>query len=211
SLPVVMARPGPLELANQVVDRDELLRPRFQIPNLDLAVGKLVADDHREVGAVSSGRLELLAELPLAQLRPGDEPRRSERRRDPQALRGGRRIRPDDDGDRSRLGGRRRALLVEGEEDAIEPQPEADAGRRPPAEELDEAVVAPAPAERLLLALAAGHVELERGSGVVVEAADEPGLEPERDVERGQVRLDGLEMGPAGVTEPVGDPRRGGV
>ena len=73
------------------------------------------------------------------------------------------------------------AGLVEGEDEPIEADPEPDARRRPPAEQLDQAVVAAPAADRLLLALAPGDVELERGPGVVVEAADQPRLEPVAD------------------------------
>ena len=44
-------RPG--DLAGEVVQRDCLLRPGLEIPELDLAVPELVADDHREVGMVA--------------------------------------------------------------------------------------------------------------------------------------------------------------
>ena len=103
------------------------------------------------------------------------------------------------------------AGLGQGEDEPVEADPEADAGRRPAAEQLDQAVVAAAAAERLLLALAAGDVELERGPGVVVEAADEPRLQPVRDAERVEVRADGREVLGAGVAQAVGDlaaPRR---
>ena len=91
------------------------------------------------------------------------------------------------------------------------PDPEADPGRRPAAQQLDQAVVAPAATDRLLLALAPGDVVLERGPRVVVEAADEAGLEPIRHAERVEVRPDAGEMLGAGVAQPVGDlaaPRR---
>ena len=73
------------------------------------------------------------------------------------------------------------------------PSPNPMPGRRAPAEQLDEPVVAAAAAERLLLALAARDVELERGPRVVVEAANEPGLQPVRhaqgvEVARGRSR-----------------------
>ena len=81
-------------------------------------------------------------------------------------------------------------------------------GRRPPAEQLDEAVVAAAAAERLLLAVAAGQVELEGGPRVVVEAADEGRFQPVRHAERVEVRPDRGEVLRAGVAQVVGDPRR---
>ena len=76
----------------------------------------------------------------------------------------------------------------------VEPDPEPDPGRRPPAEQLDQAVVPPAAADRLLLALAPGDVELERRPRVVVEAADEAGLEPVRHAERVEVGPDAGEV-----------------
>ena len=100
------------------------------------------------------------------------------------------------------------ALLLEREQHPVEPEPEPDPRRRLAAEQLDEPVVAAAAAERLLLALAARGVELERGPRVVVEAADEARLEPVRDAQRVEVRPDAREVLGAGVAQPVGDPRR---
>ena len=91
----------------------------------------------------------------------------------------------------------------------VEPDPEADAGRRPTTQQLDEAVVPATAADRLLLALAALDVELERGPRVVVEPADEPGFESVRHAECVEVRPDGGEMLGAGVAQTIGDARRG--
>ena len=82
------------------------------------------------------------------------------------------------------------ALLVEREDEPVEADPEPDPRRRLAAEELDQAVVPTAAAERLLLALRAGDVELERGPRVVVEAADEARLEAVRDAQRVEVGAD---------------------
>ena len=102
---------------------------------------------------------------------------------------------PDHDRDRRRLrAAPRTPVSLEREDQPVEPDPEPDPGRRPAAEQLDQAVVAAAAAERLLLALAAGDVELERGPRVVVEAADEPRLEPVRHAERVEVRADRREV-----------------
>src|SRR3954468_10888621 len=175
---MAMTGPGPGELAREVVDADGPLGAGEQVAELDLAGCELVAEDHREVRAVASGALELSTELPRRQLRPCDDPRRPQARRDRQPL--GRRvgIGADDDGQRPGPlvhGCRRRSsrLLLEHEEDPIDAEPEADTGRRAATEELDEAVVPTAAAERLLLPLAPGNVVLERGAGVVVEATDE--------------------------------------
>ena len=86
------------------------------------------------------------------------------------------------------------AGLGQREDEPVDADPEPDAGRRPAAEQLDQTVVAAAAADRLLLALAPGDVELERGPRVVVEAADEPRLEPVRDTERVEVRPDAGEV-----------------
>ncbi len=104
---------------------------------------------------------------------------------------------------------RGRALLLEREHEPVEADPEPDAGCRPPAQQLDEPVVAAAAADRLLLALAAGDVVLERGPRVVVEAAHEPGLQAIRHVERVEVRPDAGEVRGARVAQAVGDARCG--
>ena len=135
---------SPVELAGEVIDRDELLGSGLEVAELDLAVAELVAEDDREVGPVPGGRLELLAELALAELGPGGDPGGPEDCRDPQAIGGGGGVRADDDGDRRRLGDRRGPLGVEGQEDATEADPEADPGRRPATEKLDEPVVSAA-------------------------------------------------------------------
>ena len=77
--------------------------------------------------------------------------------------------------------------LVEREDQPVDADPEPDARRGPAAEQLDQAVIASPATDRLLLALATGDVELERRPGVVVEAADEPGLEPVADLQRIEV------------------------
>ena len=160
--------------------RDELLGSGVEVLELDLAVGELVADDHREMGAVPGRRLQLLPELALRELRPGRDPGRPEERRDPEPVGSGVRVGADHDGDRRRrIRDGRRPLRLEGKQHPVEAEPEPDPRRRPAAEQLDEPVVAAAAADRLLLALAALDVELERGPGVVVEAADEARLEAE--------------------------------
>ena len=97
------------------------------------------------------------------------------------------------------------ALLAERQEQAVQPDPEADAGRRAPAQQLHEAVVPAPAAERLLLALAARDVELERGPRVVVQAADEARFQPIRHAEGVEVGADAREMLGARVAQPVRD------
>ena len=82
SLPVAVRAVGAPDLAGEVADGDELLGPGRQVAQADLAVGQLVADDHREVGVLARGGLELLAELAAAELGPGRDPRRSQIRGD---------------------------------------------------------------------------------------------------------------------------------
>ena len=159
-------------------------------------VRELVADDDREVGLVAGGGLELLAELAVPELRARRDAGGPQRRGDPQAFRRRLRVGADDDRGGRVVPGRGAsvALLGEREEQPVEADPEPDARRRPAAEQLDQAVVAAAAADRLLLALATRDVELERRPRVVVEPADQPGLEPVRDAERVEVRADGREV-----------------
>ena len=95
---VSMGAMGTFDLAGEVGDRDELLGAGRQVAQADLARRELVAEDDREVGAVASRGLELLAELAPAELGAGRDPRRAQLRGDPQARRrcrpGRRRRRP---------------------------------------------------------------------------------------------------------------------
>ena len=79
-----MARRRPAELLREVVEPDRALRAGFEIAELDLAVGQLVADDHREVGPVPSRGLELSTEFADGEIGAGRQPLRAKRRRDPQ-------------------------------------------------------------------------------------------------------------------------------
>ena len=98
--------------------------------------------------------------------------------------------------------------LLERQDQPIEPDAEPDARRRATAEQLDQAVVAAAAADRLLLALPTADVELERGPRVVVEAAHEARLEAVGDAEGVEVAADRIEVRGAGGAQPVGDARR---
>ena len=104
----------------------------------------------------------------------------------------------------------RHAGLREREDDAVEPEREADARRRLAAQQLDQAVIAAAAAERRLLALDALAVELERGPRVVVEAAHEPWRQPVGDAQRVEVGAGRPRSGRAGVAQVVGDGRSRG-
>ena len=72
------------------------------------------------------------------------------------------------------------ALGVAREEDALDARAEPDAGRGRTAELLGEPVVATAAADRVLGRVERVARELERGAGVVVEAADEQRVDHER-------------------------------
>jgi len=170
---------GSADLAGEVVDADELLGPGLEVLELDLALAQLVADDDREMGPVAGRRLELLAQLPLSELGPRRQAGAPEERRDPQAVRGRRRVGSHDHGDRRRVGDRGMARRLEREERPVETEPEPDRRRGPAAEQLDQPVVAPPSAQRRLPAGGVGRVDLEGRPRVVVEAADEPRIEPE--------------------------------
>ena len=73
---------------------------------------------------------------------------------------------------------------------------------------LDEAVVAPAAADRVLGRVERLAGELEGGASVVVEAAHQAGREDEGDAERRQAALDRLEVRGGGVGQVVGHHRR---
>ncbi len=71
-----------------------------------------------------------------------------------------------------RIGGVLLGLGLEGEDEAVFADGEADAGGAGASEHLGEAVVAAAAEQGVLGAEAGGDGELEGGAGVVVEAAD---------------------------------------
>ena len=77
--------------------------------------------------------------------------------------------------DDEHVDGRRRrrehALVVAGEQGAVEAEREPDAVRRRAAQRLDQTVVATAAAERVLRRVERAALVLERGATVVVEAA----------------------------------------
>ncbi len=187
-------------------DRHDLLRAGWKVAHLDLAGEQFVADDDGEVGVLPGRGLELLAELAMAELRSRRDAGRSKVGRDAQAIRRRRRVGPDHDRHDVRLALHDPGRL-EGQDDAIEPHSEPDTRGGPSAEQLDEAVVAAATAERLLLAVTAWQVELEGGPGVVVETAHQGGFEPVRHAERSQVLLDRGEVVRAGGAQVVRDPR----
>jgi hypothetical protein len=66
-----MVRAGsPLELADEVADRDAALAAGQQIAQQDLSLGELVAHDDREMGSLPGRRLEGLAEAASPELGP---------------------------------------------------------------------------------------------------------------------------------------------
>ena len=108
---------------------------------------------------------------------------------------------------RRRFLGRGDVRLGQGQDEPIDADPEADPRRRAAAQELDEPVVAPAAADRLLLALTTDDVELERGPGVVVEATDEPRLQSVGHAQRVEVVANAGEVLRACLAQVVGDLR----
>ena len=99
------------------------------------------------------------------------------------------------------------AFGIAGQKQALDAQRKADAGRRRTAERFHEPVVAAAAADRVLCGVEAGGAELERGAGVVVEAAHELVLDLVVDPQRVQTLAHPLEVGRRGCSEIVGDPR----
>ena len=194
------------ELAREVGERDEALGAGLEILDLDLAVAQLVAEDHREMGVFLGGGLELLAQFAPAQFRASSEPRLAKLGRDTEPVDGGVRVGADDDGHRVGFG--RGRGVRQREHDPVEPDPEADPGRRLATEELDEPVVTAASTECLLLALGTAPIELERRPGVVVEAADERWLEPVTHAERVEMRPDLGEVRRTCLAQQVRDLRR---
>ena len=144
----------------------------------------VVADDHRVVGAAAVGELHLRLHRAVVVAAVGGEPGVAEV--------GGEhgRLAPADDVDDERvertLDGGEHALVVAGEQRAVEPEGEADAGCRRAAERLDEPVVAATAAEGVLGRVERAALELEDRAAVVVEAAHQLRLDGERDVERPQ-------------------------
>src|SRR5213079_2981394 len=88
---------GPLQLARERRDLDRTLGARLEITKLDVPARELVADDHREVGAVARCRLELLAELALSELGAGGEAGSAQLRGDPESCDRIGRVAADDD------------------------------------------------------------------------------------------------------------------
>ena len=87
------------------------------------------------------------------------------------------------------------------QEHPIQPEGETDAGRGAPAEQFDQTVVSAAPAQRLLLTLGAVAVVLDRGTGVVIQAANERRLEPVRNAHGVEMRPDRREVRRACLTK----------
>src|SRR4051794_35311177 len=159
---VSMGAVGALDLACQVGHWHELLGARRKVAKADLARRQLVADDDGEMSLVTRGGLELFAELSAAELGTRRDPRRAQVGRDSQPCSRVIGVGSDDDRDEGRFRRHLAARLDEREDEPVDADAEPDSGSGPSAEELHEAVVASAAADRLLLALAPGDVELER-------------------------------------------------
>ena len=198
----------PGELAREVREPDEPLGALLEILHLDLAIAQLVADDDREMGVLLRRGLELLAQLAPAKFRASSEASLAKLGRDTEPVHGGVRVGAHDNGHRVAFGCGHDAARLQREHDPGQPDPEADPGRRLAAEKLDEPVISATPTEGLLLPLGATPVELERRPGVVVEAADERGLEPVAHPERVEMRPDVGEMRCTWLAQQVRDLRR---
>ncbi|MEZ5141893.1 MAG: hypothetical protein R2726_05155 [Acidimicrobiales bacterium] len=92
------------------------------------------------------------------------------------------------------LRGGEHAFGVTRRQDPLDARPEADPGRRRPAERLHQPVVAPATADGALGRLEGGAAELEGGVGVVVEASHQSRLDGEGDPEGPEPGLHPLEV-----------------
>src|SRR5450759_4664299 len=183
---VALGRSG--KLSGQVRQWHHTLRASLQVLELDMALGQLVADDDGEVSMLFGGGLQLAVQLARGQLGSDGKPLGAQERRHSQTRDGIGRVRTDHDRQRRCLMPRGGARFVEGEQDTIEPQAEADGGCGSASEQLNKAVVAAATAERLLLSLGALAVELEGRAGVVVEAAHKGWLQTVRNADRVEVR-----------------------
>jgi hypothetical protein len=91
---------GAGEVAGEVAERDDALRPRLEVADLDLAVRQLVAQDDGEVRPVPAGGLELAAELPAREVGPCTEPGGAQDGGDAQPAYGVIRVRAHDHGQR---------------------------------------------------------------------------------------------------------------
>ncbi len=94
---------------------------------------------------------------------------------------------------------------VAGQQDPLDAAAEADARGVGPAEGLGQPVVATSPTDGRLRGVERPADELEGGVGVVVEPADEAGLDAKGHVAGGEAGLDAVEAGEGGVAEAVGD------
>ena len=99
------------------------------------------------------------------------------------------------------------ALGIAGQQQTLDAQRKADAGRRRPAERLNQPVVATTAADRVLGSIQARGTELESGACVVVEPAHQLGLHGVLDPKRVQALTHPLEVGRRLCGEIVGDLR----
>ena len=210
----MMARVGPRDLTGQVVERDELLRPRLEVAELDLARrrarrrrsprnGRRRGGAARAACRACAGPSSARAGDPGGpQLRGDAQPlggrRRDRRRRRPPPARRARRSAPTPCASSARRTRSRPS-----------PKPMPGVGR-PPSSSTRPSYRPPPPSAAA--GPRAARVELERGPRVVVEAADEPrarGDTPTPSASR-CARTPAKCVG-AGVAQAVGDLRRGRV
>jgi len=92
--------------------------------------------------------------------------------------------------------------------DAVDPQAKTNTGRGFRAEQLDQPVVAPSPAERRLLAMLASLVELERSARVVIQPTNEQRCQRHGHSKGAQVGEQAVPVGAAGIAKEVGHARR---
>ena len=147
-----------------------------------MVIGQLVTDDHRPAGSGLARRLELLSELAAAAIHPHRHAGVAQARGDSQPI--GMVLAEADHRNHRRRGWHGHLLLLHGENRSVQADPEADARGRATAEELHQPVIPAATTQRLLLPLAPGDHELERGARVVVQPADEPMIDDVSDSER---------------------------
>ena len=151
------------------------------------------ADDHGHRGAAAVGGLHLAFMLRPSKARSAERPAR--RSCSVTASASPPPVVSTTNTSTAGCGGGEHALVVAREQRAVEPEGEADARRRRPAERLDQPVVAAAAAERVLGAVERAAGVLERRAQVVVEAAHQPRLDAVRDAERVEPGADGVEVG----------------
>ena len=168
----------------------------------------VAAHDDGHVCAAAVGGLHLALHAATLVGPVGRDPSTAELVGDEQCLLAARGV--DDEHRDVRRGGIEHALVVAGQQRAVDTEREPDARRRRSAEVLHEAVVATASTERVLRRVECSALVLEDRTAVVVEATHEPRFDGERDAERRQPALHDGEVLGGGVGVEVGDAGGGG-